>query len=241
MRGYAAAMPRWTATDIPDQTGCTVVITGANTGLGLSSARALAAKGARVVLACRDEVKAADALEAVKQEAVGAAPELIVVDLANLDSVRSVAATANADFDCVDVLMNNAGVMATPLRRTAEGFEMQIGTNHLGHFALTGLLLPALLASARATGRHRVLVRASDGSHPPGRPELGERPLLPVARLRAVEAGQLAVHRRVAAPSSRHARRADRRRRPSRHILDRARPASPDRPPHRRDAGPRVG
>ncbi len=138
-------MPRWTAHDIPDQTGRTAVVTGANTGLGLAAARALAAKGARVVLACRDLVRGAAAHETVRREAVGDAPELVTLDLADLASVRSFAAFMNTDVDRLDLLMNNAGVMATPLRRTAQGFEMQIGTNHLGHFALTGLLLPALL------------------------------------------------------------------------------------------------
>jgi NAD(P)-dependent dehydrogenase (short-subunit alcohol dehydrogenase family) len=138
-------MARWTAHDIPDQTGRTAVVTGANTGLGLASARALAAKGARVVLACRDLVRGAAAVDEVRRVAAGAAPVLVTLDLADLDSIRAFAASVDADVDRLDILINNAGVMATPLRRTAQGFEMQIGTNHLGHFALTGLLLPALL------------------------------------------------------------------------------------------------
>jgi NAD(P)-dependent dehydrogenase (short-subunit alcohol dehydrogenase family) len=138
-------MARWTAADIPDQGGRTVVVTGANTGLGLASARALAAKGARVVMACRDATRGTSALDAVAQDAVDAAPELVTLDLADLDSVRSCAAELSSRFERVDVLINNAGVMATPLRRTAQQFELQIGTNHLGHFALTGLLVPTLL------------------------------------------------------------------------------------------------
>jgi NAD(P)-dependent dehydrogenase (short-subunit alcohol dehydrogenase family) len=124
-----------------------VVITGANTGLGLASARALAAKRARVVLACRDVSKGEAALRTVQQDAAGPPPELVELDLADLQSVRSCAAGLISEVEALDVLVNNAGVMATPLRRTADGFESQIGINHLGHFALTGLLLPKLLAA----------------------------------------------------------------------------------------------
>jgi NAD(P)-dependent dehydrogenase (short-subunit alcohol dehydrogenase family) len=140
-----ATVTKWTASDIPDQNGRTVLITGANSGLGLRSAEALAAAGARVLLACRNPEKAAVALDAVKQVASGAPPEVVSLDLADLDSVHACAKQVLADVDRLDVLMNNAGVMAIPLRRTVQGFEAQLGTNHLGHFALTGLLLPALL------------------------------------------------------------------------------------------------
>jgi NAD(P)-dependent dehydrogenase (short-subunit alcohol dehydrogenase family) len=136
---------KWTASDIPDQNGRTVLITGANSGLGFRSAEALAAAGARVLLACRNPDKAAVALDAVKDVATGAPPDVVSLDLADLDSVHACAKQVLADVDRLDVLMNNAGVMAIPLRRTAQGFEAQLGTNHLGHFALTGLLLPALL------------------------------------------------------------------------------------------------
>lgn len=138
-------MPGWTADDIPDQAGRTVLVTGANSGLGLRSTEALAASGARVLLACRNAEKAAAALESVKSRATGVAPEVVLLDLADLDSVRECAEAVDKMVDRLDVLMNNAGVMALPLRRTKAGFEMQFGTNHLGHFALTGLLLPALL------------------------------------------------------------------------------------------------
>jgi NAD(P)-dependent dehydrogenase (short-subunit alcohol dehydrogenase family) len=138
-------MARWTSDDIPDQTGRTVLVTGANSGLGLRSAEALAAAGARVLLACRNAERAATALEAVKGKASGAAPEVVPLDLADLDSVRACAADVAGRLDRLDVLMDNAGVMALPLRRTAQGFEMQFGTNHLGHFALTGRVLPTLL------------------------------------------------------------------------------------------------
>lgn len=132
---------------IPDQAGRTVVVTGANSGLGLRSAEALAGRGARVLLACRDQGRAATALDAVRRAATGAEPEVVPLDLADLDSVRACAKEVAERVDQLDVLMNNAGVMAIPLRRTAQGFEAQFGTNHLGHFALTGLLLEPLLAA----------------------------------------------------------------------------------------------
>jgi NAD(P)-dependent dehydrogenase (short-subunit alcohol dehydrogenase family) len=136
---------QWGTADIPDQTDRTALITGANSGLGLRTAEALAGAGARVLLACRNSVKADEALEAVKAVATGPVPEVVPLDLADLASVAACAAAVAADVDRLDVLVNNAGVMAIPKRRTADGFEMQFGTNHLGHFALTGQLLPALL------------------------------------------------------------------------------------------------
>ncbi|HKY14511.1 MAG TPA: oxidoreductase, partial [Microthrixaceae bacterium] len=151
---------KWTAEDIPDQTGTTIVITGANSGLGLRSAQALAAKGAHVVMACRNAEKAARALGEVKAVATSAEPEVIALDLADLSSVRDVTAELNERFDSIDVLLNNAGIMAVPHGRTADGFESQIGTNHLGHFALTGLVLPTLLAASRPR-----VVNVSSGGH----------------------------------------------------------------------------
>lgn len=125
-------MTKWTASDIPDQTGRTFVVTGANSGLGKEAAIALGATGAHVVLACRTTAKAEPVAAQIGEQA-----EIRQLDLADLASVRKFAEST----DKVDVLINNAGVMALPKRRTADGFEMQIGTNHLGHFALTGLLL----------------------------------------------------------------------------------------------------
>jgi NAD(P)-dependent dehydrogenase (short-subunit alcohol dehydrogenase family) len=154
----------WTARDIPDQTGRTVVISGANSGLGLRSAEALAARGARVLMACRNETKARAAVERVRAVATAAEPEVVRLDLADLTSVRTAAEHIGELAPALDVLMNNAGVMAVPLGRTADGFEMQFGTNHLGHFALTGLLLPALLR-ARAPR----VVTTSSGAHRMGR------------------------------------------------------------------------
>ena len=135
----------WTENDVPDQTGRVAVVTGSNTGLGYDTARALAARGATVVMACRDTAKADAAAARIR----GLSPKAKVVvqklDLGSLDSVREAAPAIAAAFPRIDLLINNAGVMYPPLQRTADGFELQFGTNHLGHFALTGLLLPNLL------------------------------------------------------------------------------------------------
>jgi NAD(P)-dependent dehydrogenase (short-subunit alcohol dehydrogenase family) len=134
----------WTPAQMPDQSGRTVVVTGANSGLGLHTTMELARRGAHVVMACRDSTRGSMALEQVTEEVPQAYVETRPLDLADLASVRAfVAAWAGP----LDLLVNNAGVMALPYRRTADGFEMQLGTNHLGHFALTGLLLPSLLES----------------------------------------------------------------------------------------------
>ncbi|WP_410588333.1 oxidoreductase [Amycolatopsis sp. lyj-23] len=136
---------RWTEADIPDQTGRTVLVTGANSGLGLRTAEVFASKGARVLLACRSAERGAKALDVVKAAAAGAEPELVPLDLSELASVRAAAASARElTGDTLDVLVNNAGVMATARGRTADGFELQFGTNYLGHAALTWLLMPAL-------------------------------------------------------------------------------------------------
>jgi NAD(P)-dependent dehydrogenase (short-subunit alcohol dehydrogenase family) len=141
----AVATPKWNAADIPDQRGRTVLVTGASSGLGLRASQALAAKGAHVLMGCRNPTKAAAALDEVRASASpDAVVETVSVDLADLASVRACADKLNADETAIDVLINNAGVMAVPYQATADGFEMQLGTNHLGHFALTGLLLGAL-------------------------------------------------------------------------------------------------
>ena len=138
-------MRRWDTSDIPDQTGRTVLVTGATSGLGLRSAEALAARGAHVLLAGRNPDKLATSLEQVRGRATGAAPEGVALDLTDLQSVRAAADEVGDRVEQLDVLMNNAGVMAVPKGVTADGFESQLGTNHLGHFALTAHLLPALL------------------------------------------------------------------------------------------------
>ena len=137
---------RWTEADIPDQTGRTVVVTGANTGLGFETARALARRGATVVLACRDLDKATAAAARIGAGAV----RTLRLDLASLASVREAAGELRSCYDRLDLLINNAGLMMPPYGRTADGFELQFGTNHLGHFALTGLVLDLLLATPGA-------------------------------------------------------------------------------------------
>ena len=136
---------RWTAADIPDQSGQVAIVTGANSGLGLATARDLARAGATVVMACRDEAKGERAAASVRASTPNAALEVAPLDLADLASVRSFAAQAAAAHERIDLLINNAGIMAAPRRLTKDGFESQFATNHLGHFALTGLMLPALL------------------------------------------------------------------------------------------------
>jgi NAD(P)-dependent dehydrogenase (short-subunit alcohol dehydrogenase family) len=135
---------KWTTADIPDQKGRVAVVTGANSGLGLAAAGALAKAGATVVLACRNTEKGEEAMESIRAGSPNAAVELESLDLASLDSIRAFAERFGKAHGGLDLLINNAGVMAPPRRQTADGFELQFGTNHLGHFALTGLLLGAL-------------------------------------------------------------------------------------------------
>jgi NAD(P)-dependent dehydrogenase (short-subunit alcohol dehydrogenase family) len=134
----------WTADDVPPQTGRVAIVTGANSGLGFETAKVLAARGARVVLACRNPERAEGALALLRAGARGAEAEVMALDLADLGSVRAFAREIRSKYETVDVLANNAGLMAIPRARTADGFEMQFGTNHLGHFALTGALLGPL-------------------------------------------------------------------------------------------------
>jgi NAD(P)-dependent dehydrogenase (short-subunit alcohol dehydrogenase family) len=140
-------MSKWTTTDIPDQTGRTAVITGANTGLGYETAAALAAKGARVVLAVRNTDKGNDAAARIGDATPGASVEVQKLDLTSLASIRAAADQLRSTYDTVDLLINNAGVMMTPKGITKDGFELQFGTNHLGHFAFTGLLLDRIVAA----------------------------------------------------------------------------------------------
>ncbi|MEA3118782.1 MAG: hypothetical protein QOI13_2052 [Paraburkholderia sp.] len=153
----------WTIADIGDQTGKRVLITGANSGIGYYSALELARKGADVVLACRDERRGAQAIDAIAAHSPGAKCELALVDLASLSSIRAFAQKELAQRRPIHVLVNNAGVMAPPKRQeTADGFELQFGTNVLGHFALTALLMPALeQAAAGSNDRPRIVTVAS--------------------------------------------------------------------------------
>lgn len=142
----------WTAAEIPDQTGRRILITGANSGLGFITALKLARKGATVLMACRDEERGQAAILRILEEAPGGKLELLLLDLASLASVREAAARELDRGLPLDVLINNAGVWIPRRQETKDGFELQFGTNVLGHFALTGLLLPALeQAAARAT------------------------------------------------------------------------------------------
>lgn len=137
----------WTHANIPDQTGRVAIVTGANSGIGFETAKSLAHRGATVVMACRNMTKGEAALSAIREAAVGATVDLRALDLSSLSSVKSFAEGFLEDYDQLDMLINNAGVMMTPLSRTADGFELQLGTNHLGHFALTGHLLDRLTAT----------------------------------------------------------------------------------------------
>jgi NAD(P)-dependent dehydrogenase (short-subunit alcohol dehydrogenase family) len=151
----------WSADDIPDLTGRTAVVTGANSGIGYRAALELARHGAAVTLAARDPGRGATALRRLLAEVPAAEVTLAKLDLADLASVRTFAGAYHPEK--LDLLVNNAGVMAPPLRHTADGFESQFGTNHLGHFALTGLLLPRLLARPGAR-----VVTVTSGVHRAG-------------------------------------------------------------------------
>lgn len=155
-------MSKWTAADIPDLSNKLAIVTGANSGLGLETTRALARKGARVVMACRTQARAEAAVDQLVGEGIERdLLEFRALDLSSLTSIQSFAEGFRADHETLDLLINNAGVMALPYCKTADGFEMQIGTNHLGHFALTGRLLEPLLASGSATGSARVVTVSS--------------------------------------------------------------------------------
>lgn len=157
----------WNASDIPDQSGRTAVVTGANSGIGLVTAHELARSGARVLLACRDETRGKEAESRIRETAPGAEVEFVPLDLADLSSVREFAASYPSDR--LDLLINNAGVMALPYRKTTDGFETQFGVNHLGHFALTGLLLPKLLTTPGAR-----VVSVSSGMHALSNIDMGD-------------------------------------------------------------------
>jgi len=137
---------KWTAEDIPDQTGKVAIVTGANSGLGFASAKALAEKGATVILACRSKERGREAQRQIATYA-SVNPVFMQLDLSDLRSVERFSEAFAQQYDTIDVLMNNAGIMAAPYGTTADGFEQQIGINHLGHFALTGQLMELLLAT----------------------------------------------------------------------------------------------
>lgn len=197
---------RWTEDRVPDQTGRTAIVTGANAGLGYETALALGRKGARVVLACRSEDRGRLALDALRARVPEGRFELSLLDLSDLSSVRTFAERTLSDHDRLDLLINNAGVMIPPLTRTTDGFELQIGVNFLGHFALTGLLLDRI----EATPGSRV-VTLSSVAHRGARIDFdsftGDRPYRPV---RAYQQSKLAclmhaleLHERLRARGSR--------------------------------------
>ena len=161
-------MSDWTTNDIPDQTGRVFLITGANSGIGFEATKALVDKGAHVVMACRSRLKAETAVAQIEASGPSGSTEILEMDLADLDSVRRGAEAFLAEHDRLDVLVNNAGLMAIPKRTTEQGLEMQFGVNHLAHFALTALLLDTLAASGTATQPSRV-VSISSQAHRPGR------------------------------------------------------------------------
>lgn len=137
-------MAKWTEKDIPDLSGKVIIITGANSGLGFASARMMAANGGAVILGVRSLERGQAAAQRIQNAQPSGSVKVMHVDLANLVSVKAFVAEFSSQFDQLDILMNNAGVMATPPRKTDDGFEFQLGINHLGHFALTGHLLPLL-------------------------------------------------------------------------------------------------
>ena len=156
---------KWDATAMPDQTGRVAIVTGANSGIGFETAKALAKKGATVVMACRNQAKGETAANVIRSEKPAGGVQVMALDLASLASVRAFAGEFSRAFDRLDLHINNAGLMALPERaETAEGFEMQFGTNHLGHFALTGLLFERLVKTPGSR-----VVNVSSGAHRAGR------------------------------------------------------------------------
>src|SRR5262245_6884704 len=151
----------YTSDSVPDLTGRTAVITGANGGLGLQTAKVLAGKGAHVVMAVRNQAKAAEAVEQIRSSTAEPKLELVELDLASQASVTKAAHQILAGHQQIDILVNNAGLMAMPERATEDGYEMQFGVNHLGHWTFTALLMPALLAAPAA----RVVTVTSTAHH----------------------------------------------------------------------------
>jgi len=155
---------RWDASNVPNQTGKVVVVTGANSGIGYEAAKVLAGRGASIILAVRDDHKGRAAAVSIRNAHADADVQVMPLDLADLASIRRFAQAFQTRHDALAILINNAGVMAPPHNFTKDGFELQFGTNHLGHFALTGLLLPSLLSTPNAR-----VVTVSSAAHRSGR------------------------------------------------------------------------
>jgi len=168
LKNGGSTMKKWTLDDMTDQSGRVAIVTGANTGIGFETAAALAAKNATVVMACRNRQKAEDAMARIRERTPDAKLEFIELDLASLASVERFAETFRASHDRLDLLINNAGVMIPPFGTTEDGFELQFGCNHLGHFALTGRLLDRV----EATPDSRV-VTVSSMAHRQGKMDFG--------------------------------------------------------------------
>jgi len=158
----------WTTANMPDLTGKVVIITGANSGIGYEATKEFARKGAKTILACRSMEKAQAALDQIRAEIPDAQVEIMYLDLANLESVRKFANQFKAKYEHLDVLLNNAGIMMVPYGTTEDGFELQLGTNHLGHFALTGLLIDPLANTPDAR-----VVNVSSNGHRFGEMDFG--------------------------------------------------------------------
>ena len=154
----------WIEQKVPDLTGKTIIITGANSGLGFEVTKAFASKGAQVVMACRNAQKAEEAKSEVLKLHPKASLDVLALNLASLKSIQEFAEAVIQKYPAIHILCNNAGVMALPYRQTEDGFEMQIGTNHLGHFALTGRLIGHLSQTPKAR-----VVTVSSGMHQFGR------------------------------------------------------------------------
>ena len=160
MKSSTGGASKWATENIPDLTGKIAIVTGANSGIGYEMARALAHKQATVILACRNQAKGTTAVRQIDQEYAAAKAEFRQLDLSDLASVRRFATEFASQCGRLDILINNAGIMAIPFGKTADGFELQFGTNHLGHFALTGLLLDLILRTPQAR-----VVTISSGGH----------------------------------------------------------------------------
>ena len=158
----------WTANTIPDLSGKIIIITGANSGIGFEAARELARKGAEVILASRDPIKADQAILRIKEEFPAAKLKFIELNLTSLESIRKFTEEFKSNYNRLDILLNNAGIMMVPEAKTEDGFESQLGTNHLGHFALTGLLIDLLMKSLGAR-----IVNISSNAHLTGEMDFG--------------------------------------------------------------------